>query len=65
MCEEVCPQECIDVQKRKLAQDGSLSMDGKTTIDLKCCVHCGWCASICPVEAITMEKPFSGEFSKR
>ena len=39
-------------------------MDGRTIIDQKCCVHCGWCASICPVDAITMEKQFSGEFSR-
>jgi len=61
LCEQVCPQGCIEV-KQWLANDGSVVMDGKTTINQECCVHCGWCAAVCPVDAITVEKPFAGEW---
>jgi len=61
LCEQVCPQRCIEV-KQWLANDGSVVMDGKTTINQECCVHCGWCAAVCPVDAITVEKPFAGEW---
>jgi 4Fe-4S ferredoxin len=27
-------------------------------------VHCGWCAQVCPVGAISFQKPFAGEFSR-
>jgi len=47
-----------------LADDGSLKVEGKTLIDLNRCVHCGWCAAVCPVGAISFGKPFAGEFSR-
>ncbi|MHC1689067.1 MAG: 4Fe-4S binding protein [Methanothrix sp.] len=62
LCVEVCPQSCIELKDRRLAEDGSLKMQGKTLIDLNRCVHCGWCASVCPTGAISFEKPFAGEF---
>jgi 4Fe-4S ferredoxin len=62
LCAEVCPQGCINVIDRKLAQDGSLKVEGKTVIDQEACVHCGWCEAICPVDAIAVSKPFSGTF---
>jgi len=64
LCAEVCPQGCITVTDRKLAQDGSLRVEGKTVIDQEACVHCGWCEAVCPADAITVKKPFSGRFSR-
>ncbi len=43
-----------------LASDGSAKVDGETNINNSCCVHCGWCASVCPADAITVQKPFAG-----
>jgi len=62
LCAEVCPQDCIAIIDRKLAQDGSLRIEGKTIVDQEACVHCGWCEAVCPVDAITVNKPFSGTF---
>lgn len=62
LCAEVCPQGCITIEGRGLAEDGTLKIEGSTTIDQDCCIHCGWCAAICPVGAIEVEKPFEGEF---
>lgn len=62
LCAEVCPQACIELKDRRLAEDGSLKLQGRTLIDLNRCVHCGWCASACPTGAISFEKPFAGEF---
>jgi len=62
LCAEVCPQACIELKDRRLAEDGSLRLQGRTLIDLNRCVHCGWCASACPTGAISFEKPFAGEF---
>ncbi|HWQ18754.1 MAG TPA: 4Fe-4S dicluster domain-containing protein, partial [Methanotrichaceae archaeon] len=64
LCVEVCPQECIEIKDWRLADDGTLRLEGKTTIDQNRCVHCGWCASMCPVDAITFQKPFQGEFAR-
>ncbi len=61
LCAEVCPQDCITVTK-ELAEDGSLKLVGKTSIDTESCVHCGWCAAVCPVDAISVEKPFEGRW---
>jgi len=36
----------------KFQKDGKLKLVGKTHIDTECCVHCGWCAAVCPVNAI-------------
>jgi len=60
LCADVCPQGCITVTDRELAQDGSLRVEGKTVIDQELCVHCGWCEAVCPANAITVSKPFSG-----
>ncbi|KUK44650.1 MAG: Molybdenum formylmethanofuran dehydrogenase, subunit F [Methanothrix harundinacea] len=62
LCADVCPQGCITVTDRELAQDGSLRVEGKTVIDQELCVHCGWCEAVCPANAITVSKPFSGTF---
>jgi 4Fe-4S ferredoxin len=59
LCEQVCPQGCIEVEQW-LSNDSVAKVEGKTTIDQECCVHCGWCASVCPTNAISVEKPFSG-----
>jgi len=64
LCVEICPQECIEIKDWRLADDGSLRLEGKTAIDQDRCVHCGWCASVCPVVAITFQKPFQGEFTR-
>lgn len=64
LCAEVCPRSCIELEDRRLAEDGSLRLEGKTLIDLDRCVHCGWCAAVCPKDAITFQKPFAGEFSR-
>ncbi|MHC1625524.1 MAG: 4Fe-4S dicluster domain-containing protein, partial [Methermicoccaceae archaeon] len=42
--------------------DGEARVEGKVNIDQECCVHCGWCAAVCPVNAIEVEKPFEGEW---
>lgn len=34
---------------------------GKTLIDSVCCAHCGWCAALCPMNAISVEKSFEGD----
>jgi len=62
LCAEVCPRGCISVEDRRLAEDGSLRVEGKTVVDQEACVHCGWCEAVCPVGAITVKKAFSGTF---
>jgi 4Fe-4S ferredoxin len=62
LCADVFPQGCIAIIDRKLAQDGSLRVEGKAVVDQEACVHCGWCEAVCPVDAITVNKPFSGTF---
>ena len=64
LCSDVCPQACIEIQDRHLAEDGRLRVGGRTLIDLNRCVHCGWCASVCPTGAISFEKPFAGVYSR-
>ncbi|HNX40143.1 MAG TPA: 4Fe-4S binding protein [Methanothrix sp.] len=64
LCVDVCPQGCIEIHDRRLAEDGSLGVEGKTVIDTSRCVHCGWCAAVCPKGAITVQKPFAGQFSR-
>lgn len=61
LCAEICPRACITVT-RKPAEDGSLTLVGKTEVDTEKCVHCGWCAAVCPSDAIHVEKPFEGSW---
>jgi ferredoxin len=58
-CVEVCPVDCFyDIKKKKyndkygiaLAHDGS--DEGMLMIHPDECIHCGACATECPVEAI-------------
>jgi 4Fe-4S ferredoxin len=64
LCVEVCPQGCIELKDRRMAEDGSLKLEGKILINLNACVHCGWCAAVCPTDAIVFQKPFVGEYSR-
>lgn len=43
-CREVCPQNCIEIEK--------LNDVKQSTINHVNCINCGNCADICPVEAI-------------
>jgi 4Fe-4S ferredoxin len=37
-----------------------VEITGVTLISESSCVNCSWCSEICPVDAITITKPFEG-----
>jgi 4Fe-4S ferredoxin len=57
VCVEVCPEECITVE-RTVESD---KVQGKVDIDNDLCCTCTWCSRNCPTEAITVEKLFDGD----
>jgi 4Fe-4S ferredoxin len=38
----------------------AVEITGETLISESSCVNCSWCSDICPVDAITITKPFEG-----
>ena len=57
MCVEVCPEECITIE-REIISD---KVEGKVSIIQDNCCTCQWCSRNCPPEAITVEKIFEGD----
>lgn len=63
VCKRVCPQNAIkEVCSTCMLQDQIEvpEVTGDTYILDEDCVNCTWCSSICPVDAITVTKPFEG-----
>ncbi|MFW6117554.1 MAG: 4Fe-4S binding protein [Thermoproteota archaeon] len=58
-CQDQCPLEAIEVVTEKSRTKKILSIQD-VKIDESCCIYCGICESTCPLQAITLMKPFSG-----
>lgn len=63
VCKRVCPQNAIrEVCSTCMLQDEIKvpPVAGETFIAEDSCVNCTWCSETCPVDAITVTKPFEG-----
>ena len=63
VCKRVCPENAIKqiCSTCMLREEIDVpEITGETFILENSCVNCSWCCEICPVDAITVTKPFEG-----
>lgn len=64
VCKRVCPENAIKqiCSTCMLREEIPIpEITGETHILEDSCVNCSWCCEICPVDAITVTKPFEGK----
>ena len=66
VCKRVCPENAIkQICSTCMLRDEieTPKIIGQTFISDESCVNCSWCLDICPVDAITITKPFEGSLN--
>jgi formate hydrogenlyase subunit 6/NADH:ubiquinone oxidoreductase subunit I len=65
-CANVCPVDCITIEKIKATDDLGTTSDGSKKkfylptfdIDMAKCMYCGLCTVVCPTECLVMTKSY-------